>query len=87
VMFWLAHRKLALNASIGSSAVRADAAISSSCGAMALIAAVCVTSQLSWNLCWVDSVGCLLIAMLLAREATLVWSGKGCSCTHSHAHA
>jgi hypothetical protein len=89
IMYAIARAKVSLNKTLGSGAIHADAVMSSSCAAIALVAAVCVSSHLARNLCWVDAVGSFAIAVIVIREALLVWSGQGCGCamaTARHAH-
>jgi hypothetical protein len=89
IMYAIARFKVGLNKTLGSGAAHADAVMSSSCAAIALVAAACVSSHLARNLCWVDALGSFIISGIVIREALLVWSGRCCGCVAKvgqHAH-
>jgi divalent metal cation (Fe/Co/Zn/Cd) transporter len=75
----LARRKLQAAARIGSSALRADAIETITCGyfAWALLGGLLLNAIFRWW--WIDSVAALLIVPLLLREAKEALNGRCCT--------
>ena len=80
VMPLLAREKRKLSASTGSAALRADAAESSLCGYLALIALVGVGLDFIWKVGYADSLAALAIVPLIVHEAREAIRGKSCDC-------
>ncbi len=81
VMYFLARKKLAISAQIGSGALRADAMESITCGWLSLVVMVGLVMQFLGGWWWVDSVTSLAIVWLLIKEGREAWSGEHC-CDH-----
>lgn len=82
VMPWLGREKRRLSAQTGSAALRADAAESSLCGWMALIALAGLAVNAIWRVPWADPAAALALVPLICREA---WQAVreariGCGC-------
>lgn len=78
VIPWLARRKRELSIATGSAALRADAAESSVCGYLALIALAGLAINAGWNVSWADPVAALALLPLIAREGWEASKGKPC---------
>lgn len=79
VMPWLAREKRRLSAATGSAALRADAAESSLCGYLALIALAGLVMNYFWNVGRADSLAALAIVPFILYEAREAIRGKPCS--------
>lgn len=80
VMPLLAREKRKLSGATGSAALRADAAQSSLCGYLAVMALVGVVTNFVWGVERADSVAALAIVPLVVYEAREAIRGKPCSC-------
>jgi len=80
VMPWLAWEKRKLSASTGSAALRADAAESSLCGYLALIALAGMLANFIWNVRRADSIAALAIIPFIAYEAREALRDNACAC-------
>jgi Co/Zn/Cd efflux system component len=78
VMPWLARRKRQLSIATASAALRADAAESSVCGYLALIALAGLATNAIWHVRWADPVAALTLLPLIAREGWEASKGKAC---------
>jgi len=81
LMPWLAKEKRKLSAATGSAALRADAAESSVCGYLALIALVGLLVSYLWNVGWADPVAAIALIPFIVWEARESLGGKACTCT------
>jgi MYXO-CTERM domain-containing protein len=77
-MPWLARRKRQLSAATGSRALRADAAESSVCGYLSLIALVGLTVNAIWGVRWADPVAALALLPLIWYEGSEAMKGRPC---------
>jgi divalent metal cation (Fe/Co/Zn/Cd) transporter len=68
VMPWLAKQKRLLSATVGSAALRADAAESTVCGYLALIALAGLVANAIWRVSWPDPIAALALLPLIVRE-------------------
>jgi divalent metal cation (Fe/Co/Zn/Cd) transporter len=80
IMPLLAREKRKLSASTGSAALRADAAESSLCGYLALIALAGLVVNFVWKEGRADSLAALAIVPFIIHEAREAIRGKSCSC-------
>jgi divalent metal cation (Fe/Co/Zn/Cd) transporter len=80
VMPWLAGQKRRLSAVTGSAALRADAAQSSICAYLSLIALIGLAAHALWRIKWADPVAALAITPLVLFEAREAFRGKACGC-------
>src|SRR5271169_5065977 len=78
VMPWLAKQKRRLSAATGSAALRADAAESTVCGYLALIALAGLAVNAIWRVSWADPVAALALLPLIVREGWEAMKGKPC---------
>ena len=78
IMPWLAAQKRQLSITTGSAALRADAAESTVCGYLALIALAGLAVNAVWRVSWADPVAALALLPLIIREGWEVWKGKPC---------
>jgi divalent metal cation (Fe/Co/Zn/Cd) transporter len=78
VMPWLAKQKRRLSAATGSAALRADAAESSVCGYLALIALAGLLVNAIWKVSWADPIAALVLLPLIVREGWEAAKGKPC---------
>jgi divalent metal cation (Fe/Co/Zn/Cd) transporter len=78
VMPWLANQKRRLSAETGSAALRADAAESSVCGYLALIALAGLVVNAIWRDSWAYPFAALLLLPLIVREGWEAMKGKPC---------
>lgn len=76
----LARAKRRLSAAVGSAALRADAAESSLCGYLSLIALVGLATNAIWRVPWADPAAALALAPLILWEARQALRGKACEC-------
>ncbi len=77
-MPWLAKQKRELSVSTASAALRADAAESSICGCLALIALAGLVITGVWRVSWADPVAALALLPLILREGWEAMKGKPC---------
>jgi divalent metal cation (Fe/Co/Zn/Cd) transporter len=80
VMPWLAGQKRRLSAVTGSAALRADAAQSSLCAYLSLIALVGLAAHVLWHVEWADPVAALAVTPLILFEAREAFRGRACGC-------
>ena len=80
VMPWLGWEKRKLSAATGSAALRADAAESSLCGYLALIALAGLLVNYFWKVGRADSIAALAIIPFILYEAREALRGKACAC-------
>lgn len=80
VMPWLASQKRRLSAVTGSAALRADAAQSSLCAYLSLIALVGLATHALWHVEWADPAAALAVTPLILFEAREALRGKPCNC-------
>jgi divalent metal cation (Fe/Co/Zn/Cd) transporter len=78
VMPWLAKQKRRLSATTGSAALRADAAESTVCGYLALIALAGLAVNAIWRVSWADPIAALALLPLIVREGWEAMKGKPC---------
>ena len=78
VMPWLAKQKRRLSAATGSAALRADAAESTVCAYLALIALAGLVINAIWRVSWADPVAALALLPLIVHEAREAMKGKPC---------
>ncbi len=76
----LAHQKRRLSAATGSATLRADAAQSSLCAYLSLIALVGLATNAFWHIPWADPLAALAITPLILWEAKESFRGKFCDC-------
>lgn len=80
IMPWLAREKRRLSGVTGSAALRADAAQSSVCAYMSLIALVGLAAHVLWHIEWADPVAALAVTPLILFEAREAFHGRACEC-------
>ena len=80
IMPLLAREKRKLSAATGSAALRADAAESSLCGYLALIALAGLLVNYLWNVGRADSIAALALVPFILYEAGEALRGKPCVC-------
>ena len=80
VMPWLAGQKRKLSAVTGSAALRADAAQSSICAYLSLIALIGLATHALWRIEWADPVAALAITPLILFEAREAFRERACGC-------
>jgi divalent metal cation (Fe/Co/Zn/Cd) transporter len=78
VMPWLAKQKRELSATSSSAALRADAAESTVCGYLALIALAGLAVNAIWRVSWADPIAALALLPLIVRESWEAMKGKPC---------
>lgn len=78
IMPWLAAQKRQLSTQTASAALRADAAESSVCGYLALIALVGLAINALWKVTWADPLAALALLPLILREGWEAMKGKPC---------
>jgi divalent metal cation (Fe/Co/Zn/Cd) transporter len=76
----LAREKRLLSAQTGSASLRADAAESSLCGYLSLIALVGLVLNTVWHIKWADPAAALVIVPLILREGWEAIQGRPCTC-------
>lgn len=77
-MPWLARQKRQLSAATASAALRADAAQSTVCGYLALIALVGLITNAIWRVSWADPIAALALLPLIVREGWEAMKGRPC---------
>ncbi|MGA8618140.1 MAG: hypothetical protein WB660_06410 [Candidatus Sulfotelmatobacter sp.] len=80
VMPWLAKEKRWLSGATGSAALRADAAQSTLCAYLSLIALVGLTINAIWHVKWADPIAALAALPLIGWEGREAMRGKTCGC-------
>ena len=78
VMPWLAKQKRRLSAETGSAALRADAAESTVCAYLALIALAGLVVNAIWRMSWADPIAALALLPLIVHEGSEAMKGKPC---------
>ena len=78
VMPWLAKQKRQLSAVTASAALRADAAESTVCGYLALIALAGLAVNWIWRVSWADPIAALALLPLILYEGWQAMKGKPC---------
>jgi len=78
VMPWLAKQKRQLSAVTASAALRADAAESTVCGYLALIALAGLAVNAIWRVSWADPIAALALLPLILYEGWQAMKGKPC---------
>jgi divalent metal cation (Fe/Co/Zn/Cd) transporter len=78
VMPWLAKQKRQLSAVTASAALRADAAESTVCGYLALIALAGLAVNAIWRASWADPIAALALLPLILHEGWQAMKGKPC---------
>lgn len=81
VMPWLASQKRRLSAATGSAALRADAAQSSVCAYLALLALLGLAVHALLHVEWADPVAALVATPLILFEAREAFRGRPCECS------
>lgn len=76
IMPWLGWQKRRLSAATGSAALRADAAESSVCGYLAVIALGGLAINAIWGVGWADPVAALALLPFIVREGIEAVKGK-----------
>lgn len=76
----LARAKRRLSAATGSAALRADAAESSVCGYLSLIALAGLAVNAIWGVAWADPAAALAITPIILWEAREALRGEPCAC-------
>jgi divalent metal cation (Fe/Co/Zn/Cd) transporter len=79
IMIVLARGKTAIAKTLGSAALRADAAEAVTCGYLSLIVLVGLLAQAAFGWWWIDGVASLGVLIFLIREAREAWTGD-CDC-------
>ncbi len=77
-MPWLAKQKRQLSASTHSAALRADAAESTVCGYLALIALAGLVVNAIWKMSWADPIAALALLPLILHEGWEAMKSKPC---------
>ena len=80
IMPWLAGEKRKLSAITGSAALRADAAESTLCAYLSLIALVGLGVNAIWHITWADPIAALVAVPLIVWEGRQAMLGKSCGC-------
>jgi divalent metal cation (Fe/Co/Zn/Cd) transporter len=75
VMWLLSRRKLRVAEALCSSALRADAVESITCGWLSCVVLIGLLAQLALRAWWVDAVASLVIVWLLIKEGRAAWEG------------
>jgi divalent metal cation (Fe/Co/Zn/Cd) transporter len=78
IMYVLANRKIAIAKEIGSSALRADAVESITCGWLSFMVVIGLAAQYVTGGWWVDSVTSLAIVWFLVNEGREAWASGEC---------
>lgn len=77
IMLWLARRKRALAAALGSRALRADAAEGVACLWLSLVVIASLVAQLALGSWWIDALASLAIVWFLVKEGREALAGDG----------
>ena len=80
IMPWLAKEKRRLSGATGSAALRADAAQSSLCAYLSLIALAGLAINAIWHVKWADPIAALVVLPLIVWEGREAMRGKACNC-------
>jgi divalent metal cation (Fe/Co/Zn/Cd) transporter len=80
VMPLLAKEKRRLSAASASAALRADAAESSLCGYLSIIALAGLVANAFWGITWADPVASLCLIPLVVWEGRQALKGRPCDC-------
>jgi divalent metal cation (Fe/Co/Zn/Cd) transporter len=80
VMPWLAKEKRRLSGVTGSAALRADAAQSTLCAYLSLIALAGLSTNAIWHVKWADPIAALAVLPLIVWEGREAMRGKTCDC-------
>jgi len=80
IMPWLAREKRRLSAVTGSAALRADAAQSSLCAYLSLVALAGLAGNAIWHVSWSDPLAALLLMPIIVREGREAMRGRACNC-------
>jgi divalent metal cation (Fe/Co/Zn/Cd) transporter len=80
VMPVLAREKRRLSALTGSAALRADAAQSSMCAYLSLVALLGLAVHALWHVEWADPIAALAITPFIIYEAREAMRGRACGC-------
>jgi divalent metal cation (Fe/Co/Zn/Cd) transporter len=80
IMPWLAREKRKLSIATGSATLRADAAQSSLCACLSLIALAGLAVNAIWHISWSDPLAALVLTPLIAREGREAIHGRACDC-------
>jgi divalent metal cation (Fe/Co/Zn/Cd) transporter len=83
IMPWLAWEKRRLSVVTESAALRADAAQSSLCAYLAMVALVGLTVNAIWHIGWADPFAALAVVPFIAYEGAEAIRGRPCSCNSS----
>jgi divalent metal cation (Fe/Co/Zn/Cd) transporter len=78
IMPWLTAQKRQLSIVTASAALRADAAESTVCAYLALIALAGLVVNAVWKVSWADPVAALALLPLIIREGWEAWKGESC---------
>ncbi|MFI5003232.1 MAG: cation transporter [Reyranellales bacterium] len=77
-MYALAKTKIRVADQIGSSALRADAVESITCGYLVIVVLMGLLAQLLVGAWWIDSATSLALVWFLVKEGREAWHGEGC---------
>ncbi len=80
IMPWLAKEKRRLSGATGSAALRADAAQSTLCAYLSLIALAGLAINAIWHVKWADPIAALAVLPLIVWEGREALRGKRCGC-------
>jgi divalent metal cation (Fe/Co/Zn/Cd) transporter len=80
IMPWLAWEKRRLSAITGSASLRADAAESTLCAYLAVIALAGIAVNAIWHIPWADPVAALAVTPLIVIEGRRAIRGHACGC-------
>jgi divalent metal cation (Fe/Co/Zn/Cd) transporter len=80
VMPWPAKEKRRLSGVTGSAALRADAAQSTLCAYLSLIALAGLSTNAIWHVKWADPIAALAVLPLIVWEGREAMRGKTCDC-------
>jgi divalent metal cation (Fe/Co/Zn/Cd) transporter len=78
IMYFLSRRKLQVASALGSSALRADAVESITCGWLAFVVVGVLVAQFLVGAWWVDPLASLGIVWFVIREGREAWEGEKC---------
>ena len=78
IMYYLSRSKVWIAERLGSSALRADAIQSVTCGWLAFVVIGALVAQLLVGAWWVDGAASLVVVWYLIREGREAWEGKEC---------
>ena len=78
IMYFLAHQKLKVAETLGSKAMRADAAESITCGWLSLVVIIGQVADFFLDAWWVDPLASLGILWFVIRETREAWVSDSC---------